>query len=364
VIIDRFDPLKGEQLKILDKDGNVIDKSLEPALSRDTLRSLYKWMVFAREADRKALKLQRQGRMGTYAPIEGQEACEVGSALACEKQDWMVVMYRNLGAAWAFGMPLKGVYQYWMGWEVGNKAPEGVNCLPISIPVGTQPLHAVGIGMAMRLKGESGKAVIVYNGDGGTSKGDFYGALNFSGVFQAPTVFFVENNQFAISYPRKRQTAAKTIAQKGVACGVPGVQVDGNDVLAVFVATKEAMDRARSGGGPTLIEGVTYRMGPHTTVDDPNLYRSEEEVNRMRDFDPIKRMRNYLATKGLWDESWEKQVLDEASKTIEAATAEAEATPTHTPEEITEYMFAERTPRLREQTEWLKEMEKLERGPE
>jgi len=251
------------------------------------------------------------------------------------------------------GVPLNKFYLYWMGNEMGSQAPEGINVMPVSVPVGTQTLHAVGLAWAGKLKGE--KIVsIVYFGDGATSKGDFHEAMNFAGVFKTPTIFFCQNNQYAISVPRSLQTASKTIAQKAIAYGFDGIHVDGNDLFAVFAATKEAVEKARSGGGPTLIEGVTFRFGPHTTADDPTKYRKEEEVEPWRPLDPLVRLRLYLKGKGIWNEGVEQRLTEEAQKDIDQAVKDAEAVPVPEVEDIFKYVFAEMTPQLREQMEYLK----------
>ncbi len=275
-MIEAFDPLKGEMLTILHPDGRCEEK-LKPDLTDDTIQALYRKMVFIRLADQRALALQRQGRLGTYAPLHGQEAAQIGSAYALGQEDWVFPSFRETGVCAMRGVPLKDVYLYWMGNEMAQKGAEDVNVFPISIPVGSHPLHAVGAAWAAKLQGEK-ICTVAYFGDGGTSEGDFHEAMNFAGVLQTPTIFFCQNNQWAISVPRKIQTASKTLAQKAIAYGFQGVQVDGNDILAVYAATKEAREKALSGGGPTMIEAVTFRFGPHTTADDPTKYRSDAEV--------------------------------------------------------------------------------------
>lgn len=297
--------------------------------------------------------LQRQGRFGTYAPIWGQEACQVGSAYALQKGDWVVPAFREIGATLMMGISLKSFYLYWMGNEMGSRAPEGMNVMPVSVPVGTQTLHAVGVAWAAKLRGEKVVALVFF-GDGATSKGDFHEAMNFAGVFKTPTVFFCQNNQFAISVPRSLQTASKTIAQKAIAYGCDGIQVDGNDLFAVYLATKEAVEKARSGGGPTLIEGVTYRFGPHTTADDPTKYRTEAEIEPWKPLDPFVRLRFYLGEKGMWDEEIENRLTAEAQKEIDQAVKDAEAVPSPQVEEIFQYVFAEMPHPLKEQLEYLK----------
>jgi pyruvate dehydrogenase E1 component alpha subunit len=310
-------------------------------------------MVFIRLADQKALVLQRQGRMGTYAPIWGQEACQVGSAYVLQGGDWVFPAFRELAASLMMGIPLKTVYLYWMGNEEGSRAPDGVNMMPVSIPVGTHPLHAVGTAWAAKIKGDK-IVTLSYFGDGATSKGDFHEAMNLAGVFKAPTLFFCQNNQFAISVPRKIQTASETIAQKAIAYGMDGIQVDGNDLFAVYAVTKEAVDKARSGGGATLIEGVTYRFGPHTTADDPTKYRKEDEIERWKPLDPLVRLRLYLKERGIWSDEVEKRMTEEAQKEINQAVIDAEAVPAPELEEIFKYVYAEMTPQLKEQMEYLK----------
>jgi pyruvate dehydrogenase E1 component alpha subunit len=310
-------------------------------------------MVFIRLADQRALSLQRQGRFGTYAPIWGQEACQVGSTYPLQKGDWVFPAFREIGAALMMGISLKNFYLYWMGNEMGSRAPEGINMMPVSIPVGSQTLHAVGAAWAAKIKGDK-IVTIAYFGDGATSKGDFHEAMNFAGVFKTPTIFFCQNNQFAISVPRSLQTASKTIAQKAIAYGFDGIQVDGNDLFAVIMATKEAVEKARSGAGPTLIEGVTYRFGPHTTADDPTKYRKEEEIEPWKPLDPLVRLRLYLKGRGLWNGEVETRITEEAQKEIDQTVKEAEAVPTPEVEEIFKYVFAEMTPPLKEQLEYLK----------
>jgi pyruvate dehydrogenase E1 component alpha subunit len=240
-----------------------------------------------------------------------------------------------------------------MGNEEGSRAPDGVNMMPVSIPVGTHPLHAVGTAWAAKIKGDK-IVTLSYFGDGATSKGDFHEAMNLAGVFKAPTLFFCQNNQFAISVPRKIQTASETIAQKAIAYGMDGIQVDGNDLFAVYAVTKEAVDKARSGGGATLIEGVTYRFGPHTTADDPTKYRKEDEIERWKPLDPLVRLRLYLKERGIWSDEVEKRMTEEAQKEINQAVIDAEAVPAPELEEIFKYVYAEMTPQLKEQMEYLK----------
>ncbi|HBG02434.1 MAG TPA: pyruvate dehydrogenase (acetyl-transferring) E1 component subunit alpha, partial [Firmicutes bacterium] len=253
MLVEQYGPLKGKMLQILDRDGVIVQPELIPDLEDQKWLELYKVMVKTRSADDKAIQLQRQGRMLTYAPNTGQEAAQVGSAAAMSDNDWLVPAFRELGAWLYRGVDLESVYLYWYGNELGSRFPEGVRVLPIAVPIASQLQHAVGIAMASNIKGED-DVTVAYVGDGGTSIGDFSEALNFAGVFNAPVVFIIQNNQYAISVSREKQTKAETLVQKAVAAGIPGVLVDGNDLFAMYAVTKEALNRARLGGGPTLLE--------------------------------------------------------------------------------------------------------------
>jgi len=338
-VIEKFGPLRGEKLQILDENGQA-RPDLEPKLEGPDLRRIYSLMVTTRAADLKALKLQRQGRMGTFAPSLGHEACQVGSAFALEKKDWVFPYFRDLGMYLTLGLPLKNYYLYWMGNEEGMRIPPDLNIFTMAVPVGSQLPHAVGCALAAKIKKEKA-AVLAYFGDGATSEGDFNEALNFAGVLRTPNVFICFNNQYAISTPVSRQTAAKTIAQKALAFGFAGIIVDGNDVLAMYAATKEALDKARAGGEPTLIEAFTYRMGNHTTSDDASRYRAEDEVREWAKKDPLERFKLYLKNKGLWDESFENQVQKEAEEVINDAIEKAENTPPPSLDDLFIYTFKE-----------------------
>jgi pyruvate dehydrogenase E1 component alpha subunit len=351
-LMEDYNPLKGKMFQILKPDG-TLQADGKPPIDDQTTLTLFRKMVFISIADQRALLLQRQGRFGTYAPIRGQEACQVGSTYVLQKGDWVFPAFREIGATLMMGIPLKSFYLYWMGNEMGSRSPEGINFMPVSIPVGTHIPHAVGAAWAAKIKGEK-IVTIAYFGDGATSKGDFHEAMNFAGVFKAPTIFFCQNNQFAISVPRSLQTASKTIAQKAIAYGFDGIQVDGNDLFAVITATKEAVEKARSGGGPTLIEGITFRFGPHTTADDPTKYRTEQEIDPWKPLDPLVRLRLYLKGTGLWTEEIEKGMGEEAQKEIDQVVKDAEAVPVPEVDEIFKYVFKEMTIPLKEQLEYLK----------
>ena len=333
---------------------------LEPKLPPSDLQKLYALMATTRAADLKALKLQRQGRMGTFAPSLGHEACQVGSAFALQRKDWVFPYFRDLGTYITLGLPLKNYFLYWMGNEEGMRIPADLNIFTISVPVGSQLPHSVGCALAMKYRKEQA-AVVAYFGDGATSEGDFGEALNFAGVFKTPNVFICFNNQYAISTPVRRQTAAKTIAQKAIAYGFDGIRADGNDVLAMYALTREALEKARTGGGPTLIEAFTYRMGNHTTSDDASRYRMEAEVKDWSRRDPIERFRRYLRDKGLWDESFEDHVQKEAEDLINKAIEEAESTPPPRPEDLFIHTYKDMTPELNDQLAELRDL--LKGGP-
>jgi len=351
-LMEDYHPLKGKMFQILQPDGTLRAGEKPPIDEKETV-GLYQKMLFIRLADQRGLMLQRQGRFGTYAPIWGQEACQIGSAYLLQKGDWVFPAFREIGATLMMGVSLKQFFLYWMGNEMGSQAPEGINMMPVSVPVGSHIPHAVGTAWAAKIRGDK-IVTIAYFGDGATSKGDCHEAMNFAGVFKTPTIFFCQNNQFAISVPRSRQTASKTIAQKAIAYGFDGIQVDGNDLFAVIAAAREAVEKARSGGGPTLIEGVTFRFGPHTTADDPTKYRTEEEIEPWRPLDPVVRLRFFLKGKGLWNEEIESRMTEEAKKEIDQAVKDAEAVSPPEVEEIFKYVFAEMTPQLKEQLEYLK----------
>src|SRR5687768_14197599 len=304
-----------EHLSILDADGKL-DAALEPDISPELLKRLYRGMVLGRRLDERMVRLQRQGRVGTFAPIKGQEASQIGSVATLRSQDWMVPSFRETAAMLWRGWPIERMLRFFAGQLEGGQPGPDQHDLPITIPVATQVPHAVGLAYAAQYRGDD-VVVMVYFGDGATSEGDFHEALNFAGVWHVPVVFVCQNNQWAISVPLKKQTHSRTIAQKALAYGLPGLQVDGNDVLAVYAATREAVERARAGDGPTLIECVTYRLGVHTTADDPTKYRSNEEVAEWERKDPLTRFSAYLKKKGLLEEGVEAQVDEEIARAVE-----------------------------------------------
>ncbi|HXH84714.1 MAG TPA: pyruvate dehydrogenase (acetyl-transferring) E1 component subunit alpha [Candidatus Tectomicrobia bacterium] len=336
-----------EFLSILDSDG-TLDAALEPAIPPDELKRLHRAMLLGRRLDERMVRLQRQGRIGTFAPIKGQEASQLGAVAALRPADWMVPSFRETAAMIWRGWPIEKLLMFFAGYlEGGQPAPEQHD-LPITIPVATQLPHAVGLAYAAQYRGDD-VVVMVFFGDGATSEGDFHEALNFAGVWHVPVVFVCQNNQWAISVPLKKQTHSRTLAQKALAYGLPGLQVDGNDVLAVHAAAREAVDRARAGDGPTLIECVTYRLSMHTTADDPTKYRSEEEVRAWEEKDPLTRFAAYLRAKGLLDEGLEAEVDAE----IAAAVRRFEAAPKPDPLTMFDHVYAELPPHLKQQREEL-----------
>jgi pyruvate dehydrogenase E1 component alpha subunit len=286
-----------EHLSVLDSDGNL-DEALDPALSPDELRHLYGAMVLGRRLDERMVRLQRQGRIGTFAPIKGQEAAQMGSVFALRPTDWMVPSFRETAAMIWRGWSIEKMLLLYSGHLEGGQPGPEQHDLPVCIPVATQLPHAVGLAYAIQYRGDDA-VVMAYCGDGATSEGDFHEALNFAGVWSVPIIFVVQNNQWAISVPLKKQTHSATIAQKALAYGFPGIQVDGNDVLATYLASRDAVTRARAGDGPTLIECVTYRLGVHTTADDPTKYRSQEEVAAWERKDPLTRFTAYLEKRNI-----------------------------------------------------------------
>lgn len=315
-------PQQIEYVSILDQDGNV-DTELEPELDDQFLLDLHRWMLLGRRFDERMLRLQRQGRIGTFAPIKGQEASNVGAAATLRDSDWMVVAFRESAAEMVRGRSMVDALLYFGGYNEGGDVGEGATTLPVAIPVASQIQHAVGLGYGIRYRKKDDVAMVFF-GDGATSEGDFYEALNFAGVFALPVIFLCQNNHWAISYPREKQTNSKTLAQKAIAAGIPGIQVDGNDILAVYTATMEAVDRARAGEGPTLIEAVTYRMSVHTTADDPTKYRQEQEVAEWEKRDPIDRFQVYLKNKGLLDDDKIQALEEEVDQQIRDAVEQAE----------------------------------------
>lgn len=317
-------------------------------MSDETIVELFEAMVISRHYDHKSVSLQRQGRLATYAPFEGQEAAQIGAVAALESSDWLVATYRDAAAMWHHGYPMEALFLGRTGDERGGASPDDVPVLPPSITVGAHMIHAVGIAWAEKLQGTDVVAMTMF-GDGATSEGDFHEAMNLAAVYGTPTVFVCQNNGYAISLPVERQTRSESIAIKADAYGMPGVLVDGNDLLAVFEASSEAVDRARGGGGPTLIEARTYRVGPHTTNDDPGRYRAADEEATAVLADPLARVRRYLEERHLWDAERQETADARAAGLVDEAIAAAEALPAPEPADVFGAVFAEPSEALHRQ---------------
>jgi pyruvate dehydrogenase E1 component alpha subunit len=355
---------KVEWLRILDQDGKV-DPDLEPDIPEADLRKLYSFMLKTRRLDERCLRMQRQGRIGTYGPIKGQEATPLGFAYAMKPEDWLVPSYRELAAYLWRGWPVGKYMVWWGGHEYGSAVPEGINDLPICVPIASQCQYAMGIAWGCKLRKDN-TVCVCFVGDGGTSQGDFHEALNYASVYQVPLVIVIQNNHWAISVPRRKQSHSPTLAQKALAYGMDALQIDGNDILAVVSAAREAIDKARSGGGPVLIEAITYRLLMHTTADDPRKYREEDEVKRWEARDPLIRFRTYLCDKGLLDEKIEQVIEEEIKKELDEG-VEFYETFDFDKYEFFEHMYAEPTPELQQQRAALKkhlEAEQDESAPE
>jgi pyruvate dehydrogenase E1 component alpha subunit len=338
-------------LQILNENGEVVNESALPNLSDDELKELMRRMVFTRIWDQRAISLNRQGRIGFYAPVAGQEASMLASHFALDKEDWVLPSYRDIPQLLFHGMPLKNAFLYSRGHFQGGRFPEGVNALMPQIIIAAQCTQNAGVALGLKKRNKQNVSV-AYFGDGATSQGDFYEGLNYAGAYNAPAIFISQNNRFAISVPVEKQTAAETLAQKAIAAGIHGVQVDGMDPLAVYVATKEARERGIKGEGPTLIETLTYRYGPHTMAgDDPTRYRTEDLDNVWEKKDPLIRFRNFLTAKGLWSSEEEEAIVDKAKEDIKAAMKEADNAPKQKVTDLIEIMFETLPHNLREQLE-------------
>jgi pyruvate dehydrogenase E1 component alpha subunit len=321
-------------------DGSVLGKLPELAADLPALVALYRAMVLTRAFDLKAVSLQRTGRLGTYAVSLGQEAVSVGVAGAMRPEDVLLPSYRDNGALLWRGVKMEEILLYWGGDERGNRSSGPAHDFPFCVPVGSQAPHAAGVAYAMKLRREPRVAVCLL-GDGATSKGDVYEAMNFAGVQKLPVVFVINNNQWAISVPLRLQTACSTLAQKAIAAGFPGEQVDGNDVIAVRESIGEAVAGARGGAGPRLVEAVTYRLGDHTTADDAARYRPAEEVQAHWKAEPIARLRAYLVAREAWGKAEEEQLVRDCQERIDAAIARYLATPARAPATMFDHLYAE-----------------------
>lgn len=348
---------KFEMVQVLDEEGNVVNSDLLPDLSDEELVELMERMVWTRVLDQRSISLNRQGRLGFYAPTAGQEASQLASHYALEKEDYVLPGYRDVPQLIWHGLPLTKAFLFSRGHFIGNQFPEGVNALSPQIIIGAQFIQTAGVALGLKKRGKKNVA-ITYTGDGGSSQGDFYEGINFASAYKAPAIFVIQNNNYAISTPRDKQTAAKTLAQKSVAVGIPGVLVDGMDALAVYAVTKQARERAVNGEGPSLIETLTYRYGPHTMAgDDPTRYRTSDEDSDWEKKDPLVRFRKYLEAKNLWSEEKENEVMEKAKEEIKTAIKEADNTPKQKVTDLMENMYEEMPFNLAEQYEIYKEKE-------
>lgn len=325
--------------QILDPTGRVHGELPDFAKDDAELLKMYGAMLRARVFDGKAVNLQRTGKLGTYAPCLGQEATHVGVGAALRPEDSVAIVYREIGTMFWRGVRMLDVLLYWGGDERGNDFAGPVHDFPWCVPIATQTLHAAGSAMAFKIRHEA-RCALAYIGDGGTSEGTFYEAINLAGAKHLPIVFIIVNNKWAISVPIEEQTAAQTLAQKAIAAGIPGMQVDGNDVFAVRDTVAKALENARSGGGPMVIEALSYRLSDHTTADDATRYRSNEEVQQAWKLEPLVRMRAYLESRGILDEAREQAMKAEYAAEVEAAVKEYLDTPKQPTEAMFDYLYA------------------------
>lgn len=340
-----------QTFQIMNEEGQIVNEQAMPDLSDEQLKELMRRMVYTRVLDQRSISLNRQGRLGFYAPTAGQEASQLGSQFALEKEDWILPGYRDVPQLIWHGLPLYKAFLFSRGHYVGNQMPEGVNALPPQIIIAAQIIQATGVAFGLKKRGKKAVA-ITYTGDGGSSEGDFYEGMNFAGAYKAPAIFVVQNNRFAISTPVEKQTATQTIAQKAIAVGIPGIQVDGMDILAVYAAVKAARERAINGEGPTLIETLTYRYGPHTMAgDDPTRYRTDDLNNEWEKKDPIVRFRRFLESKGLWSKEEEDSVVEQAKEDIKAAIKKTDETPKQKVTDLIDIMYETLPRNLQEQRE-------------
>ncbi len=351
---------KDEPFRILDANGRLIEGRTGPDLSDEQLVQMYEDMTFSRHFDERTVSLQRQGRMGTYAPVAGHEGAQIGSTYALDRDDWVLPTYRESAIPLARDVEPSEVLRYWKGYEEGNASLVAENVFPINIVIGSLIPHATGMGMAFKYRDDYSRAVVCHFGDGATSEGDFHEALNFAGVFDTPNVFFCNNNQWAISVPRDRQTASDTIAQKAIAYGFDGVRVDGMDPLAVYRVTRDAIENAKRPEDdrkrPTLVESVQYRFGAHTTADDPSVYRDDDELERWQRKDPIVRFEKFLRNTGRLDDERIDAVKTRNEERMADAIEAVERLDDPDPEEMFQNVYEELPSRLEEQFERLQEL--------
>ena len=349
MIFKDYNPIEDKMFRIIDNDGKVINKEYMPQLDHDTIRDAYKAMLYARTADQMAVSFQRQGRMFTYPPIIGHEAIQVAAASVIREKDWLVPAFREVALMMAKGVKLEEIFLYYMGNEEGSNFKNTDRVLPICVPIGSQILHAAGLGYSLKHQ-KKDEVVFTYIGDGGTSEGDFSEGLNFAAVWQAPVIFTIQNNQYAISVPIEKQTKSINLAVKSVAFGMPGIKVDGNDFFAMYVAYKEAHKHTTEGKGPVLIEAFTYRQGAHTTSDDPSKYRTKEEEQEWLKTDPMRRLRKYMQSQGITIES-EDELVEQYKKEEEEELLRAENFKEYQLEDVFKHMYVDIPDDLKRQKE-------------
>lgn len=347
-MFEKYKAINDKMYQVMDNNGNLILKDWKSTLSNEQLTQAYLDMLFERTADNMAVSFQRQGRMNTYPPNLGQEAVHIAVSTVLTDNDWVVPAFRELGVYLAAGASLMEIFWYYKGNENGSKYVNAPHLLAVSVPISTQLLHATGLGFSINYKKEKG-VVFAFVGDGGTSEGDFHEALNFAAVWNAPVVFIIQNNQFAISLPVKQQTKSINLAVKGLAYGIPSLKVDGNDFLAMHDAVSYARKNASSGKGPFLIEAFTYRMGAHTTSDDPTKYRTKDEEGTWKDKDPLNRLKSFLNKKKLLKGIDEDKLVDEYKQKIEKEFEAAEHAPEYKLDEVFDSMYEQMPDELKRQ---------------
>ena len=348
-----------KMIQILNEEGKIVNENLVPDLNHEQLVQLFKDMLWSRTLNDRCMILARQGRLGFFGPTAGQEASQLASVLAFDKNDFLLPGYRDFPQLIKHGLPLHKAFLWSRGHVEGGRYPHDLQAIPPQVIIGAQITQAAGVGLGLKIRGQK-QVAFTYTGDGGSSQGDFYEGINFAGAFKAPVVFFVQNNQYAISTPWKKQTAANTIAQKAAAAGIPGILVDGMDPLAVYAVSKAAREWALMGNGPVLIETYTSRFQPHSlSGDDPKIYRDEASFIEWEAKDPIKRTRNYLVEKGLWNQDDEEELIKQFEADIQKAVKEADDAPKQKVSEFLESMFEVPPHTLKEQIEYYKKKEGL-----
>jgi 2-oxoisovalerate dehydrogenase E1 component alpha subunit len=335
--------------QMMNKEGEAIAKLPAFASTPEALIPMYRMMVLVRCFDEKAVKLQRTGKIGTYAGHLGHEALTVGYGSVMTKDDVLIPYYRDYGAQFLRGVTMVDLLRYWGGDERGSNFSHCREDFPISVPIASQALHAIGVAKAFQYRQQKNRVAVTTCGDGGTSEGDFYEALNAAGTWQLPILFIINNNQWAISVPRAQQTHCKTLAQKAIAAGIPAEQVDGNDVIAMRHVCEKALQSIRAGNGPYLIEALTYRLCDHTTADDANRYRSQQEWDNAWQCEPIARFRHFLEKKHGWDKTQEKKLLQECHAAIANAVNDFLQTPTPQIQDMFDHMYASLPETLKQQ---------------